>query len=336
MFENLIKALDNLSKTDKLTFTIEPDEQGYIDHECPDDRCLFRFKVKPGTGLMDDTRPWTCPMCGHKAPASSFYTTDQIEEAQRLAVQRIEGVFDQAMRRDAEDFNRRQPRNGFLKMSMQVTGTRAFQRLDVPIGASEAMQLQIACDQCSAEYAVVGSAFFCPGCGHSSAARVFDDALRKIAAKRDHIPDVRAAITAAAGKDEAELVARSLMESCLTDGVVAFQRFCEVTYRRIPGQQDPPFNAFQRLVDGSKLWRVAVGQGYEDWIAPPDYVALKLLFQRRHLLAHSDGVVDQKYLSNTGDATYKEGQRIVVTAGDVELMLRVLSGLGAAIRAHVP
>lgn len=337
MFKNLFKALDDLSKTDKLIFQIEADELGYIDHECPDERCLFRFKVRPDIGGMtEDSHPWTCPMCGHKAPVTSFYTTDQIAEAQRMAVGRIEGVIDHAIRRDAQDFNSRQPRNSFLKMSMKVTGTTAYQPLDLPISASEAMQLQILCEQCQAEYGVVGSAFFCPLCGHSSAARVFDDALRKIAAKRDHIPEIRAAITSATGKDQAELVARSLMESCLTDGVVAFQRLCEVTYRRIAGQKDLPFNVFQRLIDGSKLWHAAIGKGYENWISASDLEALKLLFQRRHLLAHSDGVVDPKYLANTGDISYKEGQRIVVTTGDVDLMLRVLADLGAAIRENAP
>jgi predicted RNA-binding Zn-ribbon protein involved in translation (DUF1610 family) len=332
MFKNLIKTLDTFSQPGQLTFDIEADDKGYVDHECPDPRCMFRFKVRPRPG--DANQPWTCPMCGHEAPRTSFYTTEQVAQAKEMAIVRVRGSINQAMRQDARDFNSRQ-RGGFLKMSMHVSGTEAWQPVDVPISATEAMQLEIVCAACQAEYAVVGAGFFCPLCGNSSAARVFDDALRKISAKRDHIPDVRAAIEATAGKDQAELVARSLIETCLLDGVVAFQRFCEVTYRQLPGVQEPPFNAFQRLNDGSKLWKTAIGQGYEDWISPADLETLKVLFQRRHLMAHSDGVVDQKYLATTADTTYKEGQRIVVTTGDVDNLVRILSELGAAVRVHV-
>lgn len=333
MFENLLKTLDTLSQSNKLTFDIQADEKEYVDHECPDPRCMFRFKVRPKADNAD--LPWTCPMCGHKAPRPSFYTTEQVAQAREMAVARVRSTISQAMRQDARNFNRRQSGGGFLTMSIHITGAEAWQPIDVPISATEAMQLEIVCTECHAEYAVVGAGFFCPLCGNSSAARVFEDALRKISAKRDHIPDVRAAIAATAGKDQAELVSRSLIETCLIDGVVAFQRFCEVTYRQRHGTQAPPFNAFQKLVDGSKLWRTAIGEGYEDWISPADLETLKLLFQRRHLLAHSDGVVDQKYLSSTADTSYKEGQRIVVITGDVDKLLRILSELGAAIRALV-
>jgi predicted RNA-binding Zn-ribbon protein involved in translation (DUF1610 family) len=334
MFENLLKALEQLSGTDKLTFDIAADDKGYIDRECPDERCKFQFKVKPDTGgTRSDMR--TCPMCGHSADATHFHTTEQVEQAQEMAVARIEGSLDEAMRRDARDFNSRQPKNAFLKMSLQVTGGEPYTHVDVPIAATEAMQLEIKCEACQAEYAVVGAAFFCPLCGHSSADRVFDDALRKIAAKRDNAPGVRIAIAAQAGKDEAELVARSMVESCLADGVVAFQRFCEVTYRRIPGVKEPPFNVFQRLADGSRLWRDACGSGYEDWLTPNELAQLQVLFQRRHLLAHSDGIVDAKYLTNCTDTSYSAGQRIVVSPGDVDTLISSLSALASGIRSRV-
>lgn len=335
MFENVLKALDELSTTKKLTFQIERDEKGYIDRECPDQRCLFQFKVKPGTGSQKDDGLWMCPMCGHAASADTFHTTEQVEQARELAFAELQGTVNAAIRRDAEAFNRRQPTNAFLKMSMKVSGSSAYTHVDVPIGAKEAMQLEIHCDACNAEYAVIGAAFFCPLCGHSSAPRVFDDALRKISAKKDNAGAIKAAVTEVAGKDQAELVTRSVIESCLMDGVVAFQRFCEVTYRALPGTKELPSNAFQRLATGSHLWREALGEGYEEWSGGEAVSILSKLFQRRHLLAHSDGIVDEKYVTKSGDGSYRVGQRIIVSDADIDALVRILAELVAGIRRRV-
>ena len=336
MFENLLRALDQLSETTSISVPLATDENGYFDKECPSPSCLFRFKVKSTdwTRLEGGSRI-TCPMCGHGALPDKWFTTDQIERARARAIEVLQGKIDNAMRDDARDFNRRQPRNGFIKMSMQVTGDERMSDVDVPIEAAEAMALEIECEACSTHFAVIGSAFFCPGCGHNSAERMFDDALRKIGVKMNNIGVVKDAIARHAGKDAAALAARSMLESCLPDGVVAFQKHCEAWYAKLPGAKPAPFNAFQRLNDGSELWRVAVGAGYQDWLGASELRTLSILFQRRHLLAHAEGLVDAKYLANTGDSEYAEEQRIVVRPQDVQQMIDALTTLATAIRAAV-
>ena len=135
----------------------------------------------------------------------------------------IQSTIDGAMRADARAFNGRQPRNSLISMSMKVGGAPHFTPHRVPAAASAAMELEIACEKCSCRFAVIGSAYFCPACGHSSVARMFDDSLRKIRAKKDNVEVVRQAIAAVGGRDEAELMCRSLIESCLQDGVTAFR-----------------------------------------------------------------------------------------------------------------
>jgi len=51
------------------------------------------------------------------------------------------------------------------------------------------------------------------------------------------------------------------------------------------------------------------------------------LFQRRHLLAHREGMVDQKYLDKSGDPGYTVGQRIVVKERDVMRMAQIIRKL---------
>lgn len=338
MFKNLLKTLHTLSETKAISVPLAADSKGYLDKECPSEDCLFHFKVNAQDWTaLDQDAVVTCPMCGHKETTKSWYTTDQAREVKAQAVASLTGAINRAMRDDAQAFNGRQPRNSFIKMSMSVKGTgSSYSSIIVPIEAAEAMELEITCEQCGTLFAVVGSAFFCPTCGHSSAERMFDDALRKMEVKMSSTEIVREAIERASGKDAAAIAAKSMLESCLPDGVVAFQKLGEALYSKLPGARPASFNAFQRLRDGSELWKEAVGYGYEDWLLPDELSRLSILFQRRHLLAHSEGMVDAKYLSNTNDPNYREGQRIVVAEQDIEDLRRILAKLAGAIRETIP
>ena len=39
---------------------------------------------------------------------------------------------------------------------------------------------------------------------------------------------------------------------------------------------------------------------------------LQLFFQQRHLLAHREGIVDQDYITKSGDRSYAIGQKLVI------------------------
>ncbi len=74
-------------------------------------------------------------------------------------------------------------------------------------------------------------------------------------------------------------------------------------------------NAFQSLSEGSTLWRQAGSKGYDDLLSASDIADLSRLFQQRHLLAHCEGMVDQDYISRSGDQTYAIGQQMEEAVG---------------------
>src|SRR5690606_21225161 len=76
-------------------------------------------------------------------------------------------------------------------------------------------------------------------------------------------------------------------------------------------------NAFQNLEIGGDLWKESFGSTYTDWLSNAEFSRLVALFQRRHLLAHTEGIVDQKYLEKSGDNNCKVGQRISIKEKDV-------------------
>lgn len=329
MFEDLIKEMARLNGQG-ISTEIQPDEKGYIDKQCPSEECEFIFKVseQDWADIFKDEAVW-CPMCRHEAPADQWFTKAQVEHAQEEALAVVQGSINKALRSGARKFNRRQPKNGFVSMSMKVSGG-SYRTHTIPAEAAELMQLEIQCEECSSRFAVVGSAYFCPGCGHNSVKRTFSDSLRKIQAKKDNVDLVRRTLSESVGADEAELTCRSMLETCILDGVVAFQKYCEGLYSQFG---DAPFNAFQRLDQASFLWAKAIQKSFGDWLADEDLEKLSILYQKRHLLAHNEGIVDERYIEKSVDSTYKAGQRIVIREHDIEFLVSALRKLSEGIES---
>lgn len=329
MFEDAINALEN-SKS--ISIPIEEDKKGYIDKQCPSEDCEFIFKLhKDQLETVEENDNLYCPFCRHEALANSWYTIEQIEKGKEEVFNIIKNKLHNAFKSGAGKFNRRQKKNSFISMSMSVKG--GIKRIQpIPIEAAEEMQLEINCEGCSAKFAVIGSAYFCPVCGHNSATQTFSDSLRKIQAKNDNVEVVRTAIEFSSGKDEAELICRSIVETCINDGVMGFQRYCEGRYTNFGNY---PFNAFQRLHQIDELWLKATGKGLNDWLTKEESSMLKILYNKRHILSHNEGLVDDKYITKSGDKTYKAGQRIVVSSEDIKTLLTLLEKLKLGVESGV-
>lgn len=331
MFDKLIKELGKLERLKSISVPVEVDKDGYLDRECPNEECLFQFKVdeQDWKDLFKDEQVF-CPLCRHEAPAKSWWTKEQIEMGEDQVTKHIEGVIDKAIVDDARDFNSKQNRNSFISMTVKVTGTKPYHYI-LPIPSKEEMQLKIKCAECNAKYAVIGSAFFCPCCGHNSADETFDNSLKKIESKLKNLAVIKSAVESVS-KDEAETTCRSLIETSLSECVVAFQRFCEVTFLKKSSTLKLKYNAFQNLEIGGQYWKDLISESYSDWLTANDFTELNRLFQKRHLLSHTEGIVDQKYIEKSGDKTYKVGQRIVVKEGDVLTLIKLIKTIVDALR----
>lgn len=165
MFEKLMKELKNLEGEQKISISIEADEKGYTDKQCPAENCLFLFKVnaEDWKNIFQDEAVW-CPLCGHKAPANHWYTTEQIEHGKRESLAVVQGKVGNAMKSDADRFNRSQPKNSFLSMSMEVKDSKRRTH-PLPIPATKPMQFEIQCEKCNSRFAVNDTVSFCPSCG---------------------------------------------------------------------------------------------------------------------------------------------------------------------------
>jgi len=96
-----------------------------------------------------------------------------------------------------------------------------------------------------------------------------------------------------------------------------------------------PFNAFQKLDVGGELWQEILNESYTDWLTETGYKRLNILFQRRHLLQHTEGIVDEKYITKSSDNKYKAGRRIVVKEKDAIELVSYIKILTNEIRKKV-
>ncbi|WNY99129.1 hypothetical protein SUSP_001547 [Sulfurospirillum sp. 'SP'] len=147
MFEDLIKEMERLNGQ-SISVPIESDDKGYIDKQCPSEECEFIFKVneEDWKNIFEDEAVW-CPLCRHEAPSDQWFTIEQVEHAKAEAFAVVQGKIHNALKSDAQKFNRKQLKNSFISMSMEVKG--GFHRTyAIPAQAAESMQLEIQCEKC--------------------------------------------------------------------------------------------------------------------------------------------------------------------------------------------
>lgn len=330
MFEKLTREIQRLNGS-SISIPISSDKDGYVDRQCPSDNCKYSFKVysEDWRNLFKDEAV-RCPLCGYSSEAVNFVTEEQREAAREQAINHAHHVLGTALRSSVQSFNHTQNNNSLFQIKMSVSGGSQGHYPVLPISAKEILELKVVCDQCGARYAILGSAFFCPNCGQNSVEQTFEGSLRKIESKLNYLDEIRAAIP---DKDSAELACRSLVETALSDCVVSFQFFCECLYDKSPNKQSKiPQNVFQKIDVGESLWQVLFGESYSNWLNQGEIDQLICQFQRRHLLAHKEGIVDQKYIDKSGDHTYKVGQRIVVNATDVKDVVNVITKITNKIK----
>ncbi len=302
MFKHLLREMDALKNTTSISVPIEADREGYCDKECPAQNCLFAFKVHGDDwkNLVREEEVF-CPACRHVAPATSWYTREHVSRIKEYAVRHFQGRIDDAMRWDASEWNRRQPRNAFMKITMEVKGSGAPVLL--PVTAAEPMRLRTSCETCGCRYSYIGAAFFCPACGTNSAQHTFKQTLAAVRTAAETGDVLRKTVDA----DQAEVLTRALLEKGVQDAVMSLQRLCEEMFLRISGSSEIRRNAFQNLDEGSELWRRATGREFGELIGPEEMRKLKLYFQQRHLFAHCQGIVDNDYVNRSGDSSYTVG-----------------------------
>lgn len=310
-----MRYLRNLGNQIKVS--LPTDEHGYIGRECPNDACKGYFKIVNGTGLKGITA-CNCPYCGCLAEQKKFATSEQIEYAKSVAFRQITDAVTKDLKSMEFDVK---PKGGFgIGLSVKVKPGR---QCPIRWYREKTLETHIECSNCTLKYAVYGIFAFCPDCRQHNSLQILNKNLELAAKMLDM-----------AATSDADIAER-LIENALEDCVSAFDGFGREICRVYANKASEPAKAekisFQNL-EGAKQSLIgifgldlAAGLSIEEW-----KVAIRG-FQKRHLLSHKMGVVDEEYMRKSGDAQAVVGRKIIVSADEVIELIGVISKLAKSI-----
>ena len=256
----------------KISISIHYDKKGYLDRECPHKDCHYVFKVlgKDWDKKISNREAY-CPMCRNKAPADQWYTQSQQERIDKIAKNQVRNNLLDQIERPLMELARATRKNSFIK----ITYTPA-RRIVLPntVYQRKAWETEICCEKCGMHYSVIGTAYFCPCCGHNSAVNSFNDSLNAIKIEIDSLADMKKMLMDKHNADIAETKFRQTIESSICLMVSAFQKFACSKYEELLGHSSSG-NDFQIIDKGSHLFEEVTGKKYSDWLSDPELDFMK-------------------------------------------------------------
>lgn len=292
----------------RFSVNIKPDDEGYTGRECPD--CEKYFKIEFGTGLEEAT-DCHCPYCNHVASHDDFWTKQQIEYAQSIAMRKIEGGFLKGLKK----LEFKPDRKSFISIEFKVAGkpTRIVRY------SEKQLEERIVCDNCTLKYTIYGSFGFCPDCGVHNSQQIahsnFDLVLKLLDLSEDADDEIRS----------------KMVENCLEDAISAFDGFarehCRPAIANISFQNIT--RARDRLVNDHE---VDIFAG----LSLSECSFVEMQFQKRHLLAHTMGIIDHDYVDRTITTTSMIGKKVQISQDDVYKLVKHLRTISDSLCTGIP
>lgn len=314
-----------------ITIEVLSDEKGYYDRQCPNSECEYTFKIhmEDWKEKVSDEKVF-CPMCGHTASSDAWYTHEQLEQIQMIAMnhamRHIHGELNKMFKKSSSSTRN----NQFFKVTYKPSRKITF--VNNPIGQREEWQLELICQNCGTRSSIIGSAYFCPCCGYNAAEQVFDESIDTIQKMIDSKEAMYTMLSNMYGRDKAETMCRSMIEGSLGDIVSAYQKFAEARFTKLSTKK-VRVNDFQIVEKGSSLFQEQCGRGYETWLSGSELSFMNLMFQRRHILEHNNGIIDERYLRQANDTGYNVGQRLVLKEKEVIRLIYLIKKLGMGLKS---
>ncbi len=300
---------------EKFSIRIETDEEGYTGRECPN--CELYFKIRFGTGIPADV-PCHCPYCGHIGPQDEFWTQAQIEYAKSVVVNRIS----QDLIHDLKKYEVRPKRNQMFSFGITVKGRPT----QINYYTEEKLEENITCENCTLEYTIYGVFGFCPDCGIHNSLQIFRSNLALIEK-----------MMKLAGDDEQ--VRHRLIENALEDMISAFDGFgrgcCKAHLSKATDPKRAESISFQNLSEARNRIQSLYGFDLAGGIGPQEWQFVVEQFQKRHLLAHTMGVIDSDYIKKTGTSGQSLGRKVSVSEEDILKLSGLLNTLATNLYAGV-
>ena len=194
-------------------------------------------------------------------------------------------------------------RNQLISIGITVNGSIT------PIAhySEKELEEKITCENCTLEYTIYGAFGHCPDCGIHNSKQIIEanfDLVKKI-------------LDLASKADAA--VKSKLIENSLEDCISAFDGYarehCSEKYKRISFQN---IDAARNKVFSDYGIDISDGLDQEKWRSITEQ------FQKRHLLAHKMGIIDEDYIKKTDGNPSLVGRKLSISENDVRELIKNL------------
>lgn len=298
----------------EIPITIESDEEGYIGRECPNPECEKYFKINFGTGIPADV-PCHCPYCGYIGPHDEFWTQAQLDYIESIVLNKVTGD----LIRDLKKHEVKPKRNQMFSIGIKVKGR------PTPIAYYTETELEekVTCETCTLEYTIYGTFGFCPDCGIHNSLQIFNSNLGVI----------EKMIQLASDADEN--VGQKLIENALEDMISAFDGFgrtcCDINSLNAIDPKQAQRISFQNIDRARDQIQNLYGFDLAQNLDNDEWLFVIEQFQKRHLLAHTMGIIDENYIKKTGISHQYLGRKVSISAEDLTKLSIVLKSLASNI-----
>lgn len=292
---------------------IEKDEDGYLGRECPVEECRGYFKITLGTGVKGPA-PCHCPYCGHRGDQNTFWTHEQLEYAKSVVLRKVTD----ALHQDLKSLEFKHRPSGPFGIGISVTLQRGTPH-PIKYYREKQLETEVVCDSCTLRYAIYGVFGWCPDCGIHNSFRIL--------AKNVEFARKELVLAQSAEKDFADHLTGDALENVVS----AFDGFG----REICAQKGAEIQ-FQNLSGARRRVRDAFAFDFADVLNADQWDQVCRVFQKRHLLAHKMGVIDDDYIRKANDATAVVGRKITVSRDEVTAIIGLIELLGKWLFQSLP
>jgi hypothetical protein len=281
-----------------MTAWIQSDQQGMWGRRCPSCQSYFRTDH-----IMANT---FCPYCSKVEDSINFITGAQRRYAQAFLNAQLEAA------RGSEKV--------IIDLDNITDATPEWQYQE------EQQQFHFKCtdSDCQTQADILGEYGWCPRCGRTNGRQVIETQLQS---NDDRFVRIDRDVTDRLQRgQEWELINNIAFSSFEALGNHLRSRL--ILFPATPvRRQALRVLSFQRLVTSAKALKEWCDIDLFKGIDEAESKFLQLMLQRRHIVTHNAGRVDQDYLSHSGDTSTRLNQRIRIRSSEVKRMLPLVRRL---------
>lgn len=259
--------------------------------------CQSYFKIRPGTGVKDQERAY-CPYCREANDPENFATTEQLNYATGIAAKQIQ----HALLAPLKSLKQTGP-NVQITVTAEESPVHSYQE--------RGLETAITCDSCTLEYKIYGVFATCPDCDTSNSRQILQGNLALL---RHQLNEADERIT----------------EDILKNTVSTFDAFGRATT-----EHEGTKISFQNL-DHAEVQLQSTGHSLRAHTTREEWDFLTTSFQKRHVLTHNMGVIDEQYLQRANEPDAIIGRKIRLKKHEVERTIDLLDRLAGKITFSTP